>query len=152
MMKMRKMDIPVFCLATVSGLAGSFVITGLFGLAVQFIRVGPERPEMFGWFGLFVVVGMNCAILCVPACLILAGFLIARPYRPVEIAKLFLTAGCVSIVGSVLCLPEINPRVMAAIVALICACIAVVLGIAGRRKRQNKGVENTGTDRADSSH
>jgi MFS family permease len=142
-MKIKKRALLMFILMFISGLAGSFLIGGLAGLGVHRFAHGPDSPEMFGWYGLFLVTGINLAMFCAPGCLIMAGFLAARS-GPFQVLLCFPLSGLISLVA--LTLWYLFDETLATVIlapAASAAC-AFIIGRLGSRNLQNNRPELTG--------
>ena len=93
---------------------------------------------MFGWFGLFILTGVNLSLICAPAILILAAFLAAQTTHIARAVALFPICGTLSLLALLIWhIMGLTP-LMAAVGGTICGIFAMVLGIVNRKRLHNK--------------
>ena len=132
---------------SVSGVAGSFIFGGLAANVWHFFT-REHSPEMFGWYGAFLVVGIHLSIFCLPGCLIIAGFNASRG-GPLQIALCFPFGGVMALLGLVAWyqLRGLDEAFYGAIISTASAVIALIFCII-RRRLQNNPIQPTGDTRA----
>jgi hypothetical protein len=102
-----KQRFTIACVGLILSPPAAFVGGGLGSWACQFCKFGMRTPEMFGWLGIFLLLGLYALIAAAPALLIMLAFGVSRCTPPrkhafLSIAVPFLLGG-VSII--LFCVP-----------------------------------------------
>ena len=135
-----KRNIVVFFVAVAAATLGCFAVGGLAELAIYRATAGTAAPEMFGWFGLFILTGVNLSLICAPAILILAAFLAAQTTHIARAVALLPMCGALSLLALLIWhIMGLTP-LMAVLAGTTCGIFALILGIVNRKRLQNKTV------------
>ena len=60
-------SITLVCVGAFLSVQAAFVAAGLTGCALAILESGLSAPEMFGWAGFFILIGLNVLIMVAPA-------------------------------------------------------------------------------------